>query len=439
MIMTTKSMNSSSTKPRRLSPWWSLLLIPVVLISLFATGVLKAPTPAADQAALNLETAPATQGTFRLGVSGTGTLKAVSTFDIKPTISGTVQSLPSEGARVQKGQLVARLDDTTFARAVENNQLALNKALAQLEGTRATQASNRGTQAQTIASAQASFDNAQTEVNTATTTLANQRKLFDVGGVSAQDVRNAEAALSKATATLQSARVALEIARNAVNLKANSDAQDLRNLQLAIDQAKVQLRNAQTDLGKTKIYAPVSGVVSSVPGQVGGPASSQAALFTVINDNTIELPVQVDETEINKVKLGQKVEVTLDAVNDKTFSGKVTRISPKAEVVQNIAVFYVTVSLPNSNRALRPGMTGEAEIISRELPAVVQIPKRALQIQNGVTSVQVLDPETKKPVLKTVQVGPDDGATVVIKGGLSAGENVVLPARTAAPSQGVLP
>jgi HlyD family secretion protein len=437
--MTTKSMNSSPNKPRRISPWWGLLLVPVVLIGLVSTGVIKPPSPSSEASAANLETAPVTQGTFRLGVSGTGTLKAVSTFDIKPSISGTVQSLPSEGARVQKGQLVARLDDTTFARAVENNQLALNKALAQLEGTRANQASNRGTQQQTIASAQASFDNAQTEVSTATTTLANQRNLFDVGGASAQDVRNAEATLSKATATLSSARVSLQIARNAVNLKANSDAQDLRNLQLAIDQAKVQLRNAQTDLGKTKIYAPVSGVVSSVPGQVGGPASSQAALFTLINDSTIELPVQIDETEIGKVKLGQVAEVKLDAINDQSFKGRVVRISPKAEVVQNIAVFYVTVSLSNSNRALRPGMTGEAEIISRELPAVVQIPKRALQVQNGVTTVQVLDPETKKPVVKTVQVGPDDGATVVIKGGLNPGEDVVLPARTAAPRQGVLP
>jgi HlyD family secretion protein len=439
MTMTTKSMTPSPTKQRRISPWWGLLLVPVVFIGLTATGVLKPPASSADQAALQLETAAVTQGAFRIGVSGTGTLKAVSTFDIKPSLSGTVQSLPSEGDRVQKGQLVARLDDTTFARAVENNQLALNKALAQLEGTKANQANNRGTQQQAIASAQASFENAQTEVNSTTTTLSNQRKLYAVGGVSAQEVRNAEAALSKATATLESARVALQIAKSTVNLKANSDTQDLRNLQLAVDQAKVQLRNAQTDLSKTKIYAPVSGIVSSVPGQVGGPASSQAALFTVINDNTIELPVQVDETEIGKVKLGQKAEVKLDAINNKTFTGRVTRVSPKAEVVQNIAVFYVTVSLPNQNRALRPGMTGEAEIISRELLDVVQIPKRALQTENGRTSVQVIDPETKKPVVKTVQIGPDDGATVVIKGGLESGEKVVLPARTAAPRQGVLP
>ncbi len=437
--MTTKSISSGPAKKRRISPWWGLLLVPVTLVGLIATGVIKPPTPAADRAAQQLETIPASQGTFRIGVSGNGTLKAVSTFDVKPGVSGTTESLPSEGARVQKGQLIARLDATTFVRAVESNQIALSKAVAQLEAARANQASNRGTQQQAIASAQASFDNAQTEVNTATTALANQRKLYAVGGVSAQEVRNAEATLSKATATLQSARVALQTAESTVNLKANSDAQDLRNLQLAVDQARVQLRNAQTDLSKTKIYAPVSGVVSSVPGQVGGPASSQAALFTVINDSTIELPVQVDETEIGKVKLGQKAEVTLDAIDNKTFTGRVTRISPKAEVVQNIAVFFVTVSLENKDRAMRPGMTGEAEIISRELPNVVQIPKRALGTDNGRVTVQVLDPETKKPVVKPVQIGPDDGATVVIKGGLEPGEKVVLPARTAAPTQGVLP
>lgn len=436
---------TTMTRPRRkISPWWALGLIPVAAIALTATGTIKLPSPNTASTTATLETATATQSTFRVGVVGNGTLKAVSTLEIKPQLNGTVQGLPSEGQRVSKGELIARLDPTSFERSVENNQLALEKALAQLESTRAGQASSRANQTQTIASAQASLTSAQVEFNTASTTLANQRRLFAAGGVSAQDVRNAEATLEKVSATLASAKVALSTAQNAVSLKANSDTQDVRNLQLAVNQARVQLRNAQADLAKTKIYASASGIVSSVPAQVGSPVTTQSPLFTLLNDARIELPAQIDETEIAKVKLGQRAEVKLDALRGEVFTGKVTRISAKAEVVANIAVFYVTVTLENPQRTLRPGMTGEATLIAREIPNAVLIPKRALVVDGGNTSVNVLEAaatpgKAQKPVSKPVTIGEDDGLNVVIASGLQAGETVVLPSKTAAPGRGLLP
>ncbi|NJK44153.1 MAG: efflux RND transporter periplasmic adaptor subunit [Pleurocapsa sp. SU_196_0] len=71
-------------------------------------------------------------------------------------------------------------------------------------------------------------------------------------------------------------------------------------------------------------------------------------MFTLLNDRQVNLPVQVDETEIGRVKLGQPVEVTLDALDTQSFTGKVTRITPQATVVSNIAVFYVTVTMDNA-------------------------------------------------------------------------------------------
>jgi HlyD family secretion protein len=431
---------ASSRRTRRFSPWWGLLLIPVIGVGLVMGGVIKPPArPGAATA--KLETVEVLQSTFRVGVSGSGTLNAVTTLDVKPKISGTITKLPSEGQRVTKGELIARLDDSSFLRNVENAQFALAKTKAQLESTRSGQVNNRANQQQTISSARTQFLNAQTEVASAQTNLLNARNLFNVGGGTAQSVTDAERALSKANANLESARVAYQTAQNAVNIKADSDGQDLRNLQLAVDQASISLKNAQVDLGNTKIYAPFNGIVSSVPGQVGAPASSAAQMLTLINDARVEFPVQVDESEISKVKLGQKAEVTLDALAGQTFSGKVTRISPKATVVSNIAVFYVTVTLENKDRALRPGMTAEAEIISREYPNALQLPKRAIQTVSERTYVKVLASDGKTEELLRVKTGPDDGANIVISQGLQPGQTVLLPPRPvkAPASNGPLP
>jgi HlyD family secretion protein len=422
-------MTTASRPQKRINPWWGLAAAGVIVSGLLGTGTIKLPSRPDAASSIKLDTAPVTQGTFRDGVSGSGTLNAVSTLDLKPKIAGTITQLPSEGQRVTKGELIARLDDSSFVRNVENAQFALAKTKAQLESTRSGQVNNRANQQQTISSAKSQFQNTQTEVASAQTNLQNARNLFNVGGGTAQSVQDAERSLSKTNANLESARVAYSTAQNAVGFKANSDGQDLRNLQLAVEQASIGLKNAQVDLGNTKIFAPFAGIVSSVTGQVGAPASNAAPMLTLINDARVEFPVQVDESEISRVKLGQKAEVKLDALAGKVFLGKVTKVSPKATIVSNIAVFYVTVALENQNRILRPGMTAEADIIAKEYPNALQIPKRALLEKNNQTSVLVLASDGKTQESVNVTTGPDDGSSIVITKGLQAGQNVIVPSR----------
>ena len=428
----------TNTRPRakrRLNPLWLLALIPIALVGLFVTGVIKLPgANATDPNAPKLETATAAQGTFRVSVTGPGTLEAVNSLDVKPQVNGTIMLLPKEGQRVNKGELIAKLDPTTLQRTLENSQLALSKANAQLESQRSTQASNRANQQQQIASSQANYDNAQLEVENAKTALSNAQKLFTAGGNSRLDVQNAQSTLEKAQSNLESARVALDTNKNGVGLKASSDTQDLRNSQLAIDQAAISLRNAQTDLANTKIYAPMNGVVSSAAAQVGGSGGSGQALFTMIDDVSVNLPVQVDETEIGKVKVGQPAELSLDAIPNEKFQGKVTKISPQAKIIQNIAVFYVTVTVPNSDLKLRPGMTAEAEVISLEVANAITLPKRAVQTVRNRAYVTTYDPKTKAQDTKRVTVGVDDGTNIVIESGLQPGDMVVLPTRASAGS-----
>lgn len=422
---------NTAIKRTRHARWWPLLLLLVLAAIATAVFLLRRPATTSTTTAETVETATASNGAFRVSVTGPGTLVAHQSVDLKPQVQGTILYLPKVGDRVTKGQLVARIDPSNYQRSVDSAQLALSKAQAQLESARSSQTSSIASQQQSIANAQAAFDNAQNQLEASKTSLESTKRVFAAGGATQQALNDAQRNFEQAQNNLESTRVALRTAQQALPLRQSSNTQDLRNLQLAIDQANLTLKNARQDLGNTKLYAPFNGTVSAVNAQVGAvgvnaSVSGSSALLSIIDDSSVDLPVQVDETEITKVRVKQTVDVTLDAFNNEHFNGTVTAISPSATVVQNIAVFYVTVNVPNPDRKLRPGMTAEGEIISQEIPDAVLIPVKAVEKVRTRAYVQVQG-ETDRRRVKT---GPDDGVNIVITDGLKSGEVVILPTRT---------
>ncbi|GEM83499.1 efflux RND transporter periplasmic adaptor subunit [Meiothermus hypogaeus] len=423
-------MTGSRTRTR--VPWlW--LVVALVLAGLGGAAYwFLRPKPTASNTPA-VETAPVQRGVFRVSVSGPGTLEAVQTLAVKPAVNGTVLRLPTVGDRVQRGQLIVQLDPTNYTRALENARLTLQKAQANLDKLRADQASTQAANRQNIASAEVAYANARRDLEAARTNLQATQKLYELGGASAQSLQSARDAYAKAQAALEVAQVNLNTARQALSLRNSANAQDLRNAQIAVEQARLEVKNAEENLANTKIYAPFDGVVAEVNAQVGSigvgaTVSNSTALLTLIDDSSVNLPVQIDESEIAKVRVGQRVEVTLDAFSGETFEGKVTAIAPKAQIQQNIAFFYVTVNIPNPQRKLRPGMSAEGEIIIEEIQDALTIPKRAVQTVRNRAYVDVLMPDGNKETVRVV-LGPDDGVNQVVLEGLQPRQTVVLPSR----------
>ncbi len=419
-------------KPRRRRPPRALIwLLILVVLALGGFALYRARTAGSAADTPQQQTASVTRGELRVSVSGPGTLQASASRAVSAPVSGTVLSLPAVGQQVTRGELVARLDPVSAQQDLVSAGLALQKAQVQLETLRATQAASSAAGSQSAQNSATAARSAQLALQSAQATLATQERLYAVGGVPRQSVDDARAAVEKARADLSTARVSANAALSQQGSKGTSDAQDQRNARLSVDSAQLTLTQARQALANTKIYAPLAGVVSEVPASVGASVTPAAALFSVINTGNLDLPVQIDETEIGQVKVGQPAEVTLDAVGGQTFHGQVVSLSPGATVQNNIAVFDATVRLPNPDGQLRPGMSAEADIVSQDVPGALLIPKKAVETVRTRSYVQV-PVAGGEPERRRVRLGADDGTSVVVTSGLEAGDTVLLPPGTRA-------
>jgi HlyD family secretion protein len=395
----------------------------------------RSPTPASVTTVVK-------HASFKVTVAGPGSLLPIRTVSLAPTVAGPILNIASVGDAVSAGQVVARLDPTAYQRAFDNAQLALQQAQASLASLQANQAKADATLTSQIAGAQVSLDAAQRAYDTQRTTTELTQTLFRMGSASASDVQNAQDALSNAAGTLNAARTSVSTLLTTQQLQATADQQDLESSRLSVAQAELSLKTAQQNLADTSLDAPFAGTVSAVDGAVGETAGAATALVTVVDDATVQLAAQIAEVDVTQVAVGQAASVSFDATSSRTFAGRVSSIAPTATLVSNIPIYYVTVDIPNADHTLRGGMTGQANIVTREIPNTFQVPARAVRTVNGSSQVLVRRPDGSYEPVRVAVVGTSginsvltgavpDGGVVLVSG--EAGTN---GASSNSPAQG---
>ena len=246
-----------------------------------------------------------------------------------------------------------------------------------------------------------------------------------------RELADAEAALATALEEVGNAERALATARIDLEARVARADRDLADAVAAVEQAQVRLERAQAALAATELRAPFDGVVSDVRVAAGGFAGSNATLLTLADDRRLELLAQVDETEIGSIRLGQPARVTILALANRTVPASVIGVAPAARTAQNIPVFEIVLGIDNPDGALRPGMTGEAEVVVRLEEDTVTLPAVAVTRNprgDGVVTVRLEDGETER---RQVEVLATVGASLVVRGELPAGIEVEVPAANA--------
>lgn len=352
------------------------------------------------------------RGDLAKSVVATGKVEPITKVEIKSKASGIVKKLYVEyGDRVKKGQLLAELDK-------EEIEAQVAKARAQLE---ASEASARGTAADLE---RAKVDAEGPDVPLLKRAYERSQGMAKEGVVSASALDDAQKNYEMALNKQNVAKAQLQVLKAKVGQSQAQVVQDHANL-----------KQLEEQLGYTTISSPIDGLVLSRDVEVGDAVSSilvlgsSATLVMTLGDTSeVYVKGKVDESDIGKVYMGQPARIKVESFKDKTFYGKVTKISPMGVEKDNVTTFEVRVSINNPGGELKAAMTANAEIILEEHKNVLQMPEGAiLYDKDKKASVEIPDLKGKEGKRKiAVNIGISNGAKTEVLGGLKEGDEVVL-------------
>ena len=382
----------------------------VVVVSVIAT---RKEEP--EVITVNLDVRPELKQT----VTASGEVRPIRYIKLTSEVPGRIEEIyVTAGDMVTKGKPLVRVDPTQLQsnqeaqwaatqasiNDVQNARNAVNSAQQSLIVAEASVAAAR----QQVVSFQTAVDRAQVDVNTAQRELKRQTELIEAGVSSRFDYDKARDAFETAKIALETARANLEAQKIAVKEateRANQQRIAVREAQTSIKSSEMRasqqaamLRGQQSQRSKATQLSPLNGVVADIPTRVGEFAVaglSTTPLMTIADMSQINVEVNVDETEINNVKVGQEAKVKVDALGEKEIKAVVTQKNPlaisKSDAtgglsnrvnVQEAKEFKVTLELrelpEDVQTALRPGMSSTATITTDTKQNVLAVPLESI-------------------------------------------------------------
>ena len=357
---------------------------------------------------MNHVTEAATRGSLAVVVAGSGSAQPVKQLNISSETSGTVHKVfVDHNQKVKAGEALAELDTEKLLAAVENSRAKLEVAKVRVTET-----------------------------------------------VTSVDEKHAEYARKKALASVVSERD-LQLARFAYDRAMAQHAAALANIEVA----KADLRITEINLARATIRSPVDGTVlkrNVEPGQLVVVSRQPAILFVIAEDlNHLEIKIDVNEADIHRVKIGQKVNFTILAFPGQKFLAEVHDIRLSPEIVKGEIVYKAILRVDNASHLIRPGMSARAEIVVQQIDDALLVPTAALNLSpslfgQGVGFWQRLLPQPhqahaaapnpaqadqqqtvwilrdKTPVAVPVVVGASDGHwTEILSGNIASDQQVI--------------
>jgi len=397
-------------------------------------------------------------------VTASGEIKPRNYINIGANTAGPariVEIAVVEGQPVRKGQLLARLESVQPEAEVAAQRAALSSAEAE---SAAAEASLRAAD-ENLLTAQAGVDRAKAELERARLFYERARQLYEQKLISRQEFDQRKADFEAFSAAVREA----EARQSQAAAQRAQLASQLAAAQKRVALAQANLKRANDLLQRTFAVSPIDGVVTNLPVRVGetvvpGIQNSPASLIMTIADmSLITAEVKVDETDIVNVKLGQQADVTIDAIPDKVFKGRVIEIgntailrstglaaSQSAISSQEAKDFKVVIALDDPPAEIRPGLSCTAKITTATRQGVLTIPIQALTVRQkgdleapktGVEAATPPDPvrerERKKEIqgvfvvsgekaqFREVKTGITGATDIEVLGGLNEGEEII--------------
>jgi HlyD family secretion protein len=314
--------------------------------------------------ALTYRTAAIERGNLAATVSASGAVNPVKQVSVGTQVSGQIKELYVDfNAEVKAGQLIAQIDPETFEYRVRSSQADVDSARAAVLTAQAN-----------IAASNAALSRAQVDAIEAKRDFERQQSLVDKQFVAQSVADKARALVASSGETVKAAQAQLGV----------TQAQ-IKSAQANVQQREAALAQARIDLERTRITSPVNGIVIKRAIEKGQTvaASLQAPELFVIAQNLSDMQVDasVDESDIGRIRAGQKASFTVDAFPGQTFEGEVRQVRKAAQNVANVITYVAVVGFTNTGNRLLPGMTANVRVVTEQHENVLKVPNAALRVK----------------------------------------------------------
>ena len=336
-----------------------------------------------------------TRGDVEKTVVASGSVESVNEVDVGAQASGKITKLYVKlGQEIKKGEMIADIDSTTQINTLNTKKAALVSYQAQLKAKK-------------------------TAYDVALSSYNRLSKLYTQKATSLDSVNTAKSTLDNAKAEVEA-------------IEAN------------IKQAEIEVNTAETNVGYTKITAPMDGTVISVPvseGQTVNANQTTPTIVTIADLSKMKIKPEISEGDITKVKAGQEVSFTIlsdsqtvyhsvidsvDPANTTTSdSSSTSSLSSSSSSTTSAIYYYANVLIDNPDRTLRIGMTTENNIKIANAKDVLLVSNMAIQKRDGKSFVNVLN-DKNQPEPREVETGVQNDFKTEIKSGLNEGEKVIV-------------
>jgi multidrug efflux pump subunit AcrA (membrane-fusion protein) len=371
-----------------------------VVLPLLAAACSKSETAQArggDPTPKSVKVETVRRDSLRRSVDVVGTLAAVDQVTISSEADGKVRTILADlGDKVSTGQVLIQLDNEKQQYTYDQQQAALARALATYGAS----------DPQHLPEIENTPDAKRANADLVQATQAHDRanELFKRTLVSQQAFDDAKAALQSAKARYESA------------------LQNAKNLRASIQASEASMKLAGRQLRDTEIRAPFEGYVEKRLVNLGELVKAQMPVMAIVRLNPLKVIAEIPEKMSPWISDGRPVDLHVDAFQDRTFTGKVTRISPAVNTATRAFPFEALV--PNPDAVLKPGTFARVHVEIGKVDQVLTLPYAAIQYRYGVNRVFVVD--NNKLSVRELSVGERLGERIEIVSGVKEGEHVAM-------------
>lgn len=364
------------------------------------------------QSTIKVREATVERGTIRSLVSTNGKIEPVENLEAHAPISTTVRRvLVKEGEHVRKGQLLLQLDDADLVSTAA-------RAQAQMKSSAAAEAALKtgGTQ-QEVLTLDAQLRTDRSAVDVAQRNLDALRKLQQEGNASPGEVATAEENLKAAQS---------DLTRDEQKKNHPYSQPEISKVQAQAAEAQAAYNAALDDLAKCNVRAPFDGVVYSLPVKQGGFVQAGDLLVQEADLSRVLARAFVDEPDIGRLRPGQEVEITWDALPNRTWTGTLNTVPSVVKLHSSRNVGEVTCVVDNHDLRLLPNVDVGVTIVIAQLDNVLTLERDALRADDGKPYVyRIVNDHLKR---QPVEIALQNLTQVQITEGLQQGAEVALPA-----------